>query len=136
MCGRRAWRPARRGRARTARLEDGLVKVVAAALPDAVDRSCAAGKTHCHPHSRAAFGYFRASASGSRPSPRPAARSRSCSASHRVEVRARAGRRSRARQHRHAIFAALALAHHDLATPKSTSLTRSRRHSSSRSPLP
>src|SRR2546426_2812760 len=39
-----------------------------------------AGNTHCHAHSRPAFGYFRPSAHGSSTQPAPAARSRWCSA--------------------------------------------------------
>jgi hypothetical protein len=38
----------------------------------------AAGKTHCQPHSRSAFGYLRASAPGSGARPNPQARPQSC----------------------------------------------------------
>src|SRR5437773_12051824 len=37
-----------------------------------------AGKTHCHAHSRPAFGYFRARAVGSATQPAPAATSSTC----------------------------------------------------------
>ena len=57
-------------------LQHGLVQVVPPALkrlPMEVDAR--SGKTHCHAHSRPAFGYFRMSAVGSSTQPAPCFRS-------------------------------------------------------------
>ena len=60
-------------------LDDGFVEVMAASLTRlTVDVDPGGGKTHCHGHSRPAFGYLRPSAQGSSTQPAPWARSISC----------------------------------------------------------
>src|SRR5439155_24546482 len=72
-----------------------------------------AGNTHCHAHSRPAFGYFRASAHRSSTQPAPWRRSASCCLPDHLDMPDEIGFHHGG-QHRHAVTIALTGAHDDL----------------------